>query len=119
MRTAVKGKRVIITAGAGGIGQAVIRQLISAGAEIATCDISEEGVDRLRKEFPRIFAEVVDVGDARMQTRFLETAIERLVGIDSLVNNAGISGPTAHIECPSGAMSFVCTSRVTLSRARS
>ncbi|MHC2432632.1 NAD(P)-dependent dehydrogenase (short-subunit alcohol dehydrogenase family) [Bradyrhizobium sp. USDA 4451] len=56
MRTAVKGKRVIITAGAGGIGQAVIRQLISAGAEIATCDISEEGIDRLRKEFPRIFA---------------------------------------------------------------
>lgn len=98
MRTAVKGKRVIITAGAGGIGQAVIRQLVAAGAEVATCDISEEGIERLRKEFPGIHSEVVDVGNAAMQARFLESAIERFSGIDALVNNAGISGPTARIE---------------------
>ncbi|MVT66095.1 SDR family oxidoreductase [Bradyrhizobium pachyrhizi] len=98
MRTAVKGKRVIITAGAGGIGQAVIRQLVAAGAEVATCDISEEGIESLRKKFPGIHGEVIDVGDAAMQTRFLEGAIVRFGGIDALVNNAGISGPTARIE---------------------
>lgn len=38
------------------------------------------------------------MGDARMQTRFLENSIERFGGIDALVNNAGISGPKSHIE---------------------
>ncbi|MCK1758982.1 SDR family oxidoreductase [Bradyrhizobium sp. 137] len=98
MRTAVKGKRVIVTAGANGIGRAIVNQLAGTGARVATCDISEQGIEQLRKELPGVRAELVDVGDEAAQTKFLEGAIRCFDGLDALVNNAGISGPTSHIE---------------------
>jgi NAD(P)-dependent dehydrogenase (short-subunit alcohol dehydrogenase family) len=98
MRTAVIGKRVIVTAGASGIGRAIVNQLASAGARVATCDISEDGIERLRKEAPEIRSELVDVTDAAAQAKFLENVIQHFGGVDALVNNAGISGPTSHIE---------------------
>lgn len=98
MRTSVEGRRVIITAGAGGIGSATIEQLLTAGARVATCDISDEGIAGLRKRFPTLHAEIVNVADAKAQTAFMNDAIDRMGGIDALINNAGISGPTAHVE---------------------
>ncbi|WFU62554.1 SDR family oxidoreductase [Bradyrhizobium brasilense] len=98
MRTAIEGKRVIVTAGANGIGRAIVDQLADAGARVATCDVSEHGIEQLRKQLPEVRTELVDVRDAAAQAKFLEDAISYFDGLDALINNAGISGPTSHIE---------------------
>ncbi len=98
MRTSIQDKRVIISAGAGGIGRALISELVSAGAKVATCDISEDGVVSLRREHPTLIAEVVDVANTEEHIAFLQRSLHALDGIDALINNVGISGPTGRIE---------------------
>ncbi|MER8880735.1 SDR family NAD(P)-dependent oxidoreductase, partial [Mesorhizobium sp. M0684] len=98
MRTSVRGKRIIVTAGAGGIGRAIVEQLAREGAVLATCDISEAALSDLRTRLPQVIAETVDVSKESQLTQFLNSSIEKMGGVDGLVNNAGISGPTACIE---------------------
>lgn len=95
MDLALENARVIITAGASGIGRAILDAFLAEGARIATCDIDTEALEQLPGG---VIAERVDVSDAASLTAFVEGAIARLGGLDCLVNNAGIAGPTARIE---------------------
>lgn len=98
MEISVGGQRVIITAGAQGIGRAVVDLFAEDGAKLAVCDIDAEAVAALKRAHPNVHAEVADVDDQAAMARFFGSAIEQLGGLDVLVNNAGISGPTARIE---------------------
>ncbi|RFC62189.1 SDR family oxidoreductase [Fulvimarina endophytica] len=95
MQLGLEGARVIVTAGAGGIGRAVLDAFLNEGAKVATCDIDEKALADLP---PGVSAYKVDVADADALARFVDTAIENLGGLDCLVNNAGIAGPTSPIE---------------------
>ena len=94
----LKGSKVIVSAGGSGIGLAIVRGFLAEGAEVATCDISPELVSQLRKNHPEVYCEEVDVADAKAVRNFTESAIGQLEGLDCLVNNAGIAGPTSPIE---------------------
>ena len=87
--------RIIITAGAGGIGRAIVDAFLAEGAQVATCDIDEAGLATLPEE---MFRRRVDVQDAGALSSFMDDAIAALGGLDCLVNNAGIAGPTGRIE---------------------
>lgn len=89
------GARVIVTAGAGGIGRAIVDAFLEAGATVATCDIDGEALASLP---PEVAAEVVDVADHAALGGFVEGMARRMGGLDCLVNNAGIAGPTGRIE---------------------
>ncbi|MFB9224893.1 SDR family oxidoreductase [Paracoccus cavernae] len=91
----LQGHRVIITAGANGIGRAIVEAFLAEGARVATCDIDTEGLSTLPEG---VFQARVDVGDAEALRGFIDQAAEWLGGIDCLVNNAGIAGPTARVE---------------------
>lgn len=95
MRLGLEGARVIVTAGASGIGRAIVDAFIAEGARIATCDIDKAALATLPSA---VVARRVDVADAEAFTHFMDEAIAALGGLDSLVNNAGIAGPTARIE---------------------
>ncbi|GGG87637.1 3-ketoacyl-ACP reductase [Salipiger pallidus] len=89
------GARVIVTAGANGIGRAIVDAFLAEGALVATCDIDEAGLASLPDT---VFCARVDVSDAEALGSFMEAATGYLGGLDCLVNNAGIAGPTGRIE---------------------
>lgn len=92
------GQRVVITAGAGGIGLATSRLLHGCGCKLAICDVDEAAIEQAVKDMPGILAAVADVSDEDAIERFFNAAIGRLGGLDALINNAGIAGPTGGVE---------------------
>jgi NAD(P)-dependent dehydrogenase (short-subunit alcohol dehydrogenase family) len=95
----VTGKRVLVTAGASGIGLAIARAFAAAGAHVCACDVDDVGLASLSKAEPLIDPQRGDVADPKSVTRLFEYLADVWGGrMDVLVNNAGISGPVAPIE---------------------
>jgi NAD(P)-dependent dehydrogenase (short-subunit alcohol dehydrogenase family) len=95
----VEGRRVIVTAGASGIGLAIAESFAAEGAQVCVADVSAEQVEKLRARNASIDAVVCDVGDPQQVASLFQRAAQRWDGrLDVLVNNAGISGPVADIE---------------------
>lgn len=88
-------QRVLITAGASGIGREMARAFAATGATVFTCDIDEAALDALRAEIPGLFTTVCDMSSRAEIERMVPQAIAALGGLDVLINNAGIAGPTA------------------------
>ena len=95
--TAVAGG-VIVTAGASGIGRAIVEGFLKAGEQVHVADIDAGAVHRLLEEEPGATATVTDVADADSVARMVDGALSHLGGVNALVNCAGTSGPTAAIE---------------------
>ncbi len=91
-------QKVLVTAGALGIGREIVRAFVAAGAQVAVCDIDESGLETLRSECPGVITLVCDVGHRDAVERMVPAAVAALGGLDVLVNNAGIGGPTAAVE---------------------
>ena len=90
---------VLVTAGASGIGLAIARAFHHAGqAEVYVCDIDVAGLERARDELPGLLTGRCDLGDREQVTAMVADAAARLGGIDVLVNNAGIGGPTKPVH---------------------
>ena len=94
----IAGQRVIVTAGAAGIGLAIARGFCEAGARVHICDTDAAALAALAKSDPEIGASQADVAEPDQVARLFEEALGRLGGLEVLVNNAGIAGPTAPIE---------------------
>jgi NAD(P)-dependent dehydrogenase (short-subunit alcohol dehydrogenase family) len=90
--------RVMVTAGGGGIGAVIARSFARGGARVHTCDLSADALGALTAREPSVVGSVVDLSDAESIDSWCSTAIADLGGIDVLVNNAGIAGPTADVE---------------------
>lgn len=92
-----KGQRVIVTAGAGGIGHAIVKALVAAGARVHICDVDADALAACKKAL-KVGTTLADVSDATTVDRLFADATANLGGLDALVNNAGIAGPTGGIE---------------------
>lgn len=92
------GKRVVVTAGAAGIGRVIAEGFLSAGARVHVCDVDPEALDSAAREIPAMSASRTDVSDPAAVDRMFDDVSGSLGGVDVLVNNAGIAGPTAGIE---------------------
>ena len=86
--------KVLVTAGASGIGFEIARAFLASGARVYTCDIDSNGLDRAANALPGLETGVCDIGDRDSVQKMVAEAAARLDGIDVLVNNAGIAGPT-------------------------
>lgn len=91
-------QRVLITAGASGIGLAIARAFHARGARVYVCDIDEAALAALQTALPGVHTAVCDIGSRAEIEKMVPDAAERLGGIDVLVNNAGIPGPTSPVE---------------------
>jgi NAD(P)-dependent dehydrogenase (short-subunit alcohol dehydrogenase family) len=87
-------QRVLITAGAAGIGREFVRAFAATGAKVFVCDIDTGSLDALAKEIPGLFAQRCDMARRAEIERMVPDAVKRLGGLDVLINNAGISGMT-------------------------
>ena len=98
MNLDIKGLRVLVTAGANGIGLAIARAFAGEGAKVHICDVDTEALAALKTSDPALTQTVCDVADrASVKTLFAETT-NTLGGLDVLVNNAGVAGPTAKVD---------------------
>ena len=95
MELSANGLRVLVTAGAAGIGREISRTFLTHGARVQVCDVDEKALASLPKEIFRIKADVAKLDDVE---RLFEDVRKNLGGLDVLVNNAGIAGPTAKVE---------------------
>ncbi|OOY21980.1 3-oxoacyl-[acyl-carrier-protein] reductase [Thioclava sp. DLFJ5-1] len=94
----LEGKRVAVTAGASGIGLCIARELARQGARLAICDIDEAALERAAQELGAEVALRADVSDEAAVASFFEAIGNTLGGLDALVNNAGIAGPTGSVD---------------------
>ncbi len=91
------GLRVLVTAGAAGIGAAIARAFAEVEARVLVCDVDEAALARFAAENPSIAGVRCDVADEAQVAALFGEVERRLGGLDVLVNNAGIAGPTAGI----------------------
>jgi NAD(P)-dependent dehydrogenase (short-subunit alcohol dehydrogenase family) len=95
MDLSAKGMRVLVTAGAAGIGREIARTFVTHGARVQVCDVDEKALASLPRE---IFGTKADVANLADVDRLFGEVKKNLGGLDVLVNNAGIAGPTGKVE---------------------
>lgn len=98
MNIDVNDLRVWITAGGQGIGRAIAEAFLANGAQVHVCDVDAARLAECAAELPALGASVADVADSAQVQQSFDAAIAQMGGIDVLVNNAGISGPTGAVE---------------------
>lgn len=91
----LKGARVIVTAGASGIGLEIARAFLEEGANVHVCDVDEAALSRLDAG---IEGGLCDVSDRDQVAEYFAAATKALGGLDILVNNAGSAGPTGKVD---------------------
>jgi len=92
------GKRVVVTAGGDGIGLETARAFAAAGAKVLVCDIRSDTLERLGKELPAVYSCIADVSREQDVAAMFDLVDKTLGGLDVLVNNAGMAGPTGGVE---------------------
>lgn len=91
-------QRVLITAGAAGIGREFARAFAANGAKVFVCDIDEAALAAIAKEIPGLTARRCDMSQRGEIAAMVPAAVEALGGLDVLINNAGIAGLTLPVE---------------------
>lgn len=91
-------QKVLITAGASGIGLEMARAFAGAGAKVAIVDIDETALSQVQAELPAAIIERCDLGELAQIEAVVPRVIDALGGLDVLINNAGIAGQTAPVE---------------------
>ncbi|MCB1474581.1 MAG: SDR family oxidoreductase [Rhodobiaceae bacterium] len=90
--------KVLVTAGGAGIGREIARAFIETGAEVYVCDIDDGALKVAASEMPDLKTGNCDVGDPAAVEKMVTEAVGLLGGLDVLVNNAGIGGPTRAVQ---------------------
>jgi NAD(P)-dependent dehydrogenase (short-subunit alcohol dehydrogenase family) len=93
VETSANGLRVLVTAGGAGIGRVIARTFADHGARVHVCDVDEKALKQ--GNLPHTVADVAKLADV---DRLFSDVERKLGGLDVLVNNAGIAGPTARVE---------------------
>ena len=89
----LKGKKVLITGGSSGIGFAIAEATLAKGADVAITgrrqDVVMEAAKQLRQGGRRVESVAADVSTASGRAATLKLSLEKLGGLDVLINNAG------------------------------
>lgn len=90
-------QKVLVTAGASGIGLAIVERFVAAGAQVHIADKDEAAVSAALAALP-VTASIADISTPGAVVRVFEDVRRSLGGLDVLVDNAGVAGPTAPVE---------------------
>jgi len=86
-----KDKKILVTGATGGIGHALVKKFVSLNANVLATGTKTEKLDSLKNEFPNINILKFDISDHSKIEEFVENVHSQLVGLDVLINNAGIN----------------------------
>jgi len=94
-------KKIIISAGASGIGWATTKVCLSRGAIVYLCDIDVKSLNKIKKHpltNKKLFTYECDASDEDQVSNFFNQVYKKTKKIDALINNVGIAGPTGSLE---------------------
>ena len=94
-------KKIIISAGASGIGWSTAKICLSRGAIVYLCDIDNKSLNKIRKHplnNKKLFSYEFDASDECEVSNFFQQVNKKTKKIDALINNVGVAGPTGTIE---------------------
>jgi NAD(P)-dependent dehydrogenase (short-subunit alcohol dehydrogenase family) len=97
----LKDKVAIVTGGARGIGEAVVRAYAAEGAKVVVADIEIAKAQELASELgANALAVQLDVRDSKSIASLISTTVAKFGGVDILYNNAGVfdMGPILEIS---------------------
>jgi len=97
----LKNKKIVISAGASGIGWAIAKACIIKGASVYLCDIDRKALNKVKKHplhNKRIFISEIDASNEIEVIDFFGIIKKKFKKLDALINNVGIAGPTGTIE---------------------
>ena len=86
-----KKKKILITGATGGIGYSLVKKFNELEGNILATGTNNEKLDKLKNEFPNINFLKFDISQHDKIEEFIENVNSQLVGIDVLINNAGIN----------------------------
>ena len=92
------GQRALITGAGSGIGKVMAQHFEKAGARIWICDADTNNLEQSLKENPDWNGTPCDVSDENQVDQLFKKMSDSFGGLEILVNNAGIAGPTAPVE---------------------
>lgn len=94
----MQGLRVMVSAGANGIGLAIAQAFVREGARVAVCDVDGTALAALAATDPALHSTPCDVSQREQVAHWFAAGLGHLGGLDCLVNNAGIAGPTGTVD---------------------
>ena len=95
----LKGKKAIVTGGASGFGEGIVRKFVSEGADVLIADLNIEAAQKLSDELgTAVLASETNVAKNYSVLKMVALASAELGGVDILVNNAGITHLPAPME---------------------
>ena len=97
----LKNKKIIISAGASGIGWATAKICLSRGAFVYICDLDLKSLNKIRKHSlnnKRLFSYNCDASNEEEVSNFFNQIKKKTKKIDALINNVGVAGPTGSLE---------------------
>ena len=97
----LKNKRIIISAGASGIGLATAKICLLRGAYVYLCDLDYKSLNKLNKNpfiNKRLFTFLCDASNENQVSELFKKIKMKTKKIDALINNVGIAGPTGYLE---------------------
>ena len=101
MPLSLQNKKVIISAGASGIGWVTAKVFLSRGATVYLCDINNRSLRKIKKHplnNKKLFSYECDASDEYEVANFFNQIKKKTKKIDALINNVGVAGPTGTIE---------------------
>jgi len=101
MKNILKNKKIIISAGASGIGWATAKICLSRGAFVYICDLDVKSLNKIKKHplnNKKLFSYECDASNEDEVSNFFNQIKKKTKKIDALINNIGVAGPTGTIE---------------------
>ena len=92
------GRKVLVTAAGSGIGHVIAEAFLARGASVWICDIDAAAIGSARETLKGVRSSVIDVSKPDKVAELFAHIRAAFGGLDVLVNNAGVAGPTAKVE---------------------
>ena len=102
MELSLKGKKILITGAGAGIGRACAEAFVTAGADVAICDVEQARLDEALASLTAIggnhYGQLCDVADSAEIAGFFANSVKALGALDIVLNNAGVGSPLVPLE---------------------